>query len=277
MENLTHSLIGATLAELFVPRSATPAKRGFFFTVGVVAANLPDADLLYARITPPPLGYLLHHRGHTHTLVGIAALGAPFGLLFLIPRVRRGLVDCRERFWGLVACALLSHIVADSWNSYGVHPFWPFDNRWYYGDAISIYEPWLWIILGVTVTLNTQARATKLALAAALIALPLAMTGLRMISPVVLGALAVAGAVWTIVAAGWSPTRRAGMSVVVAAAFVASMFVVNRVVRAKIDASLDVAPRGELLDAIATPRAANPFCWSMILVSPSGMVETPRL
>ena len=75
MENLTHSLIGATLAELFVPRSASPAKRGLFFTVGVVAANLPDADLVYARITAPPLGYLLHHRGHTHTLIGAAMLG----------------------------------------------------------------------------------------------------------------------------------------------------------------------------------------------------------
>lgn len=266
MENLTHSLIGATLAELFVPRSATPAKRGFFFTVGVVAANLPDADLVYARVTPPPLGYLLHHRGHTHTFVGIAALGAAFGLLFLIPRVRRGLADCRGRFWGLVACALLSHIVADAWNSYGVHPFWPFDNHWYYGDAINIYEPWLWVILGVTVALNTRTRATKLALAAGLIALPLAMMGLRMISPVVLGALAAVGAVWTMVAAGWSPRRRAGASAAIAAAFVASMFMVNRVVRAKIDRSLDGAPRGELLDAIATPRAANPLCWSMILV-----------
>jgi inner membrane protein len=266
VENLTHSLIGATLSELFVPRSASPAKRGFFFTAGVLGANLPDADLLYARITPPPIGYLLHHRGHTHTLLGIAALGAALGLLMFIPRVRRGLADCRGRFWGLVACALLSHIVADAWNSYGVHPFWPFDNRWYYGDAINIYEPWLWVILGVTVALNTRARSTKFALAAVLIALPLAMTGLRMISPLVLGALATGGAVWALVAAGWSPTRRAGTSVVVAALFVASMFGLSRVARSKIDGSMDGVPRGELLDAIMNPRAANPLCWTTILV-----------
>ena len=266
MENLTHSLIGATLAELFVPRSASPSKRGFFFTAGVVAANLPDADLVYARITPPPLGYLLHHRGHTHTLVGIAALGAAFGLLFLIPRVRRGLADCRGRFWGLVACALLSHIVADAWNWYGVHPFWPFDNRWYYGDAIDIYEPWLWLILGVVVAMNTHARATKFALAAALIALPLAMMGLRMISPIQLGALAAGGAVWAVLVAGWSPRRRAATSAIVAAAFVMSMFGLNRVVRAKIDRSLDGTPRGELLDALLSPRAANPLCWSTVLL-----------
>ena len=210
MENLTHSLIGATLSELFVPRSASPAKRGFF---------LPSASS--RRTSPTPIcctRVSRRRRSATCSIiaatrtrcVGIAALGAAFGLLMLIPRVRRGLADCRGRFWGLVACALLSHIVADAWNSYGVHPFWPFDNRWYYGDAINIYEPWLWVILGVTVALNTRARSTKFALAAVLIALPLAMTGLRMISPLVLGALATGGAVWALVAAGWSPTSARG-------------------------------------------------------------------
>jgi inner membrane protein len=266
MENLTHSLIGATLAELFVPRSASPAKRGFFFTVGVVAANLPDADLIYTRITAPPLGYLLHHRGHTHTLVGAAVLGAAFGLLLLIPRVRRGLAESRGRFWGLVACASLSHIVADSWNWYGVHPFWPFENRWYYGDIINIYEPWLWLILGVAVALNTHARGTKLALVAMLIALPLALTGLRMMSPVLLGVLAACGALWTVILAGRSPKQRAGVAAIVAGAFVLSMVGLKGVVRSKIDRSLEAVPRAELLDAMLSPRAANPLCWSTILL-----------
>lgn len=265
MENLTHSLIGATLAELFVPRSASPAKRGFFFTVGVVAANLPDADLLYTRITPPPLGYLLHHRGHTHTLVGIAALGVAFGLLFLI-LVRRGLADCRGRFWGLVACALLSHVVADAWNNYGVHPFWPFDNRWYYGDAINIYEPWLWVILGAAAAMNTRTRSTRFALTAALIAIPLAMMGLHMITPAVLGALVLGAVVWTIVLARLMPDRRAAAATVVAAAFVASSFGLNRVARAKIDASRVGVANGELLDAVLRPRPGNPLCWSAILI-----------
>ncbi len=266
MENLTHSLIGATLAELFVPRSASPAKRGFFFTVGVVAANLPDADLVYARIMPPPLGYLLHHRGHTHTLVGIALLALSFAALYLNPRVRRGLADCGGRFWGLVACALLSHIVADAWNSYGVHPFWPFDNRWLYGDAIYIYEPWLWLILGVTVVLNTRARSTRFALAALLITLPLAMTGLRIISAPTLGVLAILGAAWAVLAAGWSSVRRAGTSLGVVTAFVVAMFALSGVARAKIGQSLAGVPRGEVLDAIMNPRPANPLCWTTILV-----------
>jgi hypothetical protein len=28
-----------------------------------------------------------------------------------------------------------------------VHPFWPLDNRWYYGDLIFILEPWIWVAI----------------------------------------------------------------------------------------------------------------------------------
>ena len=28
-----------------------------------------------------------------------------------------------------------------------MHPFWPLDNRWFYGDAVFIVEPWLMIAL----------------------------------------------------------------------------------------------------------------------------------
>ena len=34
--------------------------------------------------------------------------------------------------------AVLSHILLDYTNNYGVHPYWPFDNRWIYGDSVFI-------------------------------------------------------------------------------------------------------------------------------------------
>ncbi len=49
--------------------------RTAFIRAGIVAANAPDVDLLYTGITEAPLGYLLHHRGHSHTLPGLVALG----------------------------------------------------------------------------------------------------------------------------------------------------------------------------------------------------------
>ncbi|MBI2712626.1 MAG: hypothetical protein HYX41_07225, partial [Bdellovibrio sp.] len=39
------------------------------------------------------------------------------------------------------------HILMDYWNNYGVHPFSPFWNRWYYGDRIFIVEPLFWFCL----------------------------------------------------------------------------------------------------------------------------------
>ena len=93
MENITHSLVGATLAELALPAAATPAQRRLFYAAGIVAANLPDADLLYTSIIAPPLGYLLHHRGHTHTVVGLAVQAALIGVVCMLPALARRIGD----------------------------------------------------------------------------------------------------------------------------------------------------------------------------------------
>src|SRR5262245_42957762 len=99
--------MGATLAELALPANARPAQRGLFYATGIVAANLPDADLFYTSITPPPLGYLLHHRGHTHTVVGIIMLAIAMALvLWAVPGTRRLIAESRQRFWVLVIVAL---------------------------------------------------------------------------------------------------------------------------------------------------------------------------
>jgi inner membrane protein len=164
VENITHSLIGAAFAELALPAGATTAQRRTFFAVGVIAANLPDADLVYTNITAPPIGYLLHHRGHTHTLAGILGLAVLIGVVCLAPRIRQTLQNVHERFVSLVALCLLSHLVLDSWNSYGVHPFYPFGANWYYGDAIFIVEPWLWLFLGVAAMANAQGKMSRIAL-----------------------------------------------------------------------------------------------------------------
>ncbi|MEO6529108.1 MAG: metal-dependent hydrolase, partial [Gemmatimonadaceae bacterium] len=193
MDNITHSLVGATLAELALPAGATRAQRGVFFVAGIVSANLPDADLLYTRITPPPLGSLLHHRGHTHTIAGLAVGALLLGALCMLPAVRRHVRPIRGRVAGLIAIALVSHLVLDSWNSYGIHPFWPFDSRWIYGDAIFIAEPWLWLLLGIAAALNTSHDRGRLALAALLMVPVAAAAWFRLVPASVLVAL-VAGA-----------------------------------------------------------------------------------
>ena len=124
MDNITHSLIGAAAGELALPSVATPAERRLILAGNILAANLPDIDVLYTRITEPPLGYLLHHRGYTHTVAGILGLGLLLAfVLALSPTARRLAATNRVRLWAPLALNLIGHVWLDSFTTYGVHPF----------------------------------------------------------------------------------------------------------------------------------------------------------
>jgi inner membrane protein len=266
VENLTHSLVGAAMAELALPASFTSAQRRIFFTVGVIAANLPDADLVYTRITSPPLGYLLHHRGHTHTLVGAAAQALLIVAVCLTPAIRRHLGGARNRLWALIAVSLLGHIILDSWNSYGVHPFYPFDERWYYGDAIYIVEPWFWAFLGVAATANARSNRNRVALGVLCGALAAAFVrfGGTSVATVAVPALAASVLAW--LARNWSPRKRSAAALATVVAYVAMMFGLRQLVREQVVASMKPMLRGELVDVVLSPQPAKPFCWSAITI-----------
>src|SRR4051794_15076928 len=76
MDNLTHSVVGLALGELVersLPPQADPlrqrTRRKLLLFAGWAGSNLPDLDLLLSPLAERPLGYLLHHRGYTHTLL----------------------------------------------------------------------------------------------------------------------------------------------------------------------------------------------------------------
>src|SRR5215470_5595387 len=93
MDNVTHSLAGVLVAEMVcLGREQEPDATRFrtaALWTSVLANNLPDMDFVYRRITPGKLGYLLHHRGHTHTLVGATVLSVvALSLVFAWTRLR---------------------------------------------------------------------------------------------------------------------------------------------------------------------------------------------
>jgi inner membrane protein len=51
---------------------------------------------------------------------------------------------------------VLSHVALDLLNTYGVRLLMPFDGRWFYGDAMFIIDPWLWLALGAGVWLSRR-------------------------------------------------------------------------------------------------------------------------
>jgi inner membrane protein len=126
----------------------------------VVAAEFPDIDTLWA-LRGPVEGFQ-HHRGITHALLGLpfeAALvvGGVYAWhrwrvaraaakpLMVVP-VRWGVL------YGLALVALLSHLLLDYTNTYGVRPFLPFNDRWYAASIVFIVDPvMLALLLGALV------------------------------------------------------------------------------------------------------------------------------
>ncbi|HEU4720705.1 MAG TPA: metal-dependent hydrolase [Gemmatimonadaceae bacterium] len=284
MDNVTHSLAGLLLAEsalrLRAHRSGVEPSARYRVVAALssmVAANLPDADLFYTGVGADRLVYLLHHRGHTHT-VPIAVVGAAllWAIAWLIWRWRARAAPPRaDATWlfGLLLVSTLSHLVLDWTNSYGVHPFWPFDNRWRYGDAVFIVEPWFWVIAVPTLFLASTRRVAR-----GLLALVL-MLGLVLawrVHQVTTGAaLALtAGAVASVVIARALP--RGTRAATAVAAWVALTLIMGagsaRARATALRAVRDADPSAEVLDVIVTPLPANPLCTTIITVERSGPI-----
>ena len=117
-----------------------------------LAAEAPDLDVI-GVFRGLAFGFA-HHRGFTHSFVGVLidAL-VVVGFVYLIWRIRgRKIKDPNlPPRWGLLyfyACiAGLSHILLDFTNNYGVRPFWPFSEKWYSWDIVFIVEPVMLVFL----------------------------------------------------------------------------------------------------------------------------------
>ncbi|HEU5171883.1 MAG TPA: metal-dependent hydrolase [Gemmatimonadales bacterium] len=149
MDNLCHTLAGAALAQAGLKRRtalATPTL--------LLAANLPDLDALaYLR---DPLFALSFRRGWTHGVLAMAVLPPLLAVAILgwdrLVRLRRRPEAPPALLSELVLVSLmgvLSHPLLDLLNTYGVRLLMPFSGCWFYGDALFILDPWVWVMLGI--------------------------------------------------------------------------------------------------------------------------------
>ena len=293
MDNVTHTLAGlvAARAALYLrSRHATRHSAALpwaTLTASAFANNAPDLDFLYRGITPGKLGYLLHHRGHTHTLLATPAL-ALFCLVLVAGLLRLHGQQLPRREWGFllgvsVAGGVL-HVAMDFGNNYGVHPFWPIDNHWYYGDAIFIVDPWLMLVLGGLAFGATQSRLGRSLIGLILGGLLLIAWAMafgaqpRGPSPPVSFALAAALSVFAASWLGWlhwGPSRARRWSGALALALLLS---VQLLARNAVRATARVALAGSLeqVSLATTPLPGNPLCWSVIAVGVSGAAPSAR-
>ena len=243
-----------------------------FLAVMVVGSNLPDSDLLYSLGSDDKLPYLLEHRGHTHTVVG--ALIASIVMLIACrvwQRLRDTSMTSRDWVWltALAFVAPLLHIAMDALNSYGVHPWWPVDNRWFYGDAVFIVEPLFWAAAAPLVFLLKSYVGRGFVVLCLVAALYLAFsTGIVAFGSIVTyGVLAV-----TMLALGRFAAPRAALAAAlgVCAAIGIGFAVAGHQAVARVDAAAAQLAGWSTLDRVLTPLPMNPFCWEVILVQAQG-------
>lgn len=270
MDNITHALAGGLLAA----GAITVAKRrglvlpdhfGKTVTlVTVVTAELPDVDLLYAgpALGMGKLGYLLHHRGYTHTVLFALVAAIAVWLVTLALKSDARARGISRLLLALALAGAFSHLALDYTNNYGLHPFWPVANAWYFGDAVFIVEPWLWIV-SIPVLFSTYtSRVARITLGALLTIILTAAVFTGFVERTVVIALFVGtGAV---IAAIWMMPARARVTAGIVAWVLVDAVFMSASSRARRAVELETGTT--LLDVALTPNVSNPLCYSGLVV-----------
>jgi inner membrane protein len=165
MEPVTHVLTGACLARTGFNRRAAYAT-----VTMAIAAELPDIDVLWK--VRGPVESFAHHRGITHTFLGLPVeagilVAAVYG--FHRWRLARSKASSSPHTtpisklnaapvrWGWLylgaLVALLSHLLLDYTNNYGIRPFYPFNGHWFAASIVFIFDPVIFALLLVALVL----------------------------------------------------------------------------------------------------------------------------
>ena len=162
MDPVTHTLLGASLAETRLGRLSAWAAPTL-----ILGANAPDLDAVTMLIDRDlSLGF---RRGWTHGILALAVL--PLLLTGLICLLDRAVARWRgtrpraqpRRLLLLAYLAVASHPLLDWLNTYGMRFLMPFDGRWFYGDALFIMDPLVWLLVGAAVVVAHSRSALGMA------------------------------------------------------------------------------------------------------------------
>jgi membrane-bound metal-dependent hydrolase YbcI (DUF457 family) len=149
LDNLTHTLVGATLARTPLGR----AGRGTLAAL-LLASNAPDIDIV--ATAGGGLKYLEWHRGPTHGPLGVVGLGVlTAGLVWIGRRLRDRRspppADARDASFATLAAVsmigIVVHVLMDLPTSYGTRALSPFDWHWYAVDWMPIVDIYLLMVL----------------------------------------------------------------------------------------------------------------------------------
>ena len=277
MDNLTHSLVGLTVAKAGLERLSPGAT-----TLCVLAANAPDADIIVLAFGDR-WTFLQYHRGISHAIVGV------IGLAFLLPLIFYAVDRLWSRFRnrapktklkGLLIASFIAsatHPFLDWTNNYGIRFLLPWSQKWSYGDLVYIVDPYLWLILGgASFLLTAKSRILKFIwafIAAVLTFLIIASPRSNALpNPRLIALVWIVALIVLIVLLLKEVPERWGRSI----AFVAIALVLSywtflgfahsrAIARGSEEAANLATANGETVARLATmPRLANPFRWDCV-------------
>jgi len=159
MDNITHTLVGAALAEAGLKRRTALGAATL-----MIGANFPDIDVIAV-----PLGMGIEwRRGTTHGFLALAVL--PFvlaGIMLLWDRrvrLRRNPgatpADARQLLL-LSAIAIATHPTLDFMNTYGIRWLMPFRDQWFYADGLFIIDFWILVGLALAVFWSRREKSPR--------------------------------------------------------------------------------------------------------------------
>jgi inner membrane protein len=140
-------------------RSGFNRKTALATVTMVLAAEAADVDVVWSL--KGSIAGLQHHRGITHSFVGVPFVAAAvLSFVWLLQRFRRKPLATSASpplRWGyLYFCAFLaalSHLLLDYTTAYGIRLFEPFNYRWYSWDIVYIIEPLMLLALVAALTI----------------------------------------------------------------------------------------------------------------------------
>jgi inner membrane protein len=166
VDNVCHTLVGAACGAAGLNR-----RTRFGAATLMISANVPDVDVLVFATGMP---WIEFRRGWTHGVLAQIVLPiALTGAVWLFDRFRRRRgVEGERPFhpaWTLLLAfvGVYSHVFLDYLNNYGVRLLTPINWQWFYGDAIFIVDPWMWIMMALGIWLASargQPRPARVAL-----------------------------------------------------------------------------------------------------------------
>lgn len=282
MDNVTHTLVGLIIGKSVAAHSNPRApglpirtRHTALLSVALIGSNSPDLDLLasFGGSSTGNLTYMLWHRGYTHTVLGCAALTLLlYAAAELVLRMRHLSPSRSDRvlLLGTAAVATTLHLAMDYLNSYGVHPFWPLDNHWRYGDRVFIVEPLYWAAAACLWS-SLQKTASRVLFVFAIGGAVVLGLATRMMSTTSCFVVALGSLVLAASCSRLSTKSAARSSIFLTLAVTCAFGLCGREAARRTEALARANfPDDRLVDHVLTPQPANPLCWDVLLLETRG-------